>query len=130
MRGILASIFVIVLLASCGGDSPSSPSPVTAPPIAPAPSMDPELTSSDVKITRTVYGYHYISWKFTIDSPKAYDYAYVVIRWYDEDGFQVEWSNWAGNLKKGIHEYTDETMVRRDIWSTVTRRRVTLESWR
>lgn len=129
MFGLL-TILVAVALTACNGDSPSSPTPVSpAPPPAPTLSMDPELTSSDVKITKTTSNYHYISWKFTIDSPKAYDYAYVVIRWYDKDGFQVEWSNWADNLRKGVHTYTDETMCSRDIWATVVRRKVTLESW-
>lgn len=123
-------LIVVVALVACGDDSsPTSSTPVPTPPPAQPVSMDPELTSSAVKIVRSSGNYHYISWKFTVDSPKKWDYGYVMIRWFDDDGFQVEWSNWLDTLRKGVHTYTDETMCRKDIWATVVRRTVRLERW-
>ena len=46
------------------------------------------------------------------------------------DGFQIKWTNWSGALQAGVHTYTDETMVAKDVWARVVRREVALTSWR
>lgn len=122
----LLVIFPMMILA-CGGDGgPTSPTPQTTTTTAP---VQPTLTSHEAKISRSSGGYHYISWKFTIDSPKYYSYAYVEAKWYDADGFQIDWTNWVGALQQGIHTYTDETMIKKDVWARVKSRTVELKSW-
>lgn len=126
MKKTLLAI-TIIALASCGdiGTSPS-PSPVPQPTST---STDPTLISHDAKISRSVAGYHYISWKFTVDSPRPYGYAYVEAKWFDADGFQIEWTNWSGSLAQGVHTYTDETMIKKEVWGRVVSRIVTLVTW-
>lgn len=126
MKHILCSI-VLIGLIGCGGDS--STSPTTPQTTTTTISVIPVLTSHDARIVRSSGNYHYISWKFTINSPIYYSSGYVVARWFDADNFQVEWTNWLGPLNEGIHTYTDETMIKKEIWAQVVRREVTLESW-
>ena len=124
---VLSAVVATMLLMSCdGGSTSSTPVTTTTTSIQPI----PKLISSAVQINRSTRNYHYIGWKFTIESPRAYGYAYVEIRWYDANDFQVEWSNWAESLRQGTHTYSDETMVRKDIWTRVVRREVVLLSWR
>ena len=121
------AIMACLTLFACSGD-PTGPTPVptttTSVPVA------PQLISHDAKISRSVSTYHYISWRFDIDSPRAYGYAYVEAKWFDADGFQIKWTNWSGALQAGLHTYTDETMVAKDVWARVVRREVALLSWR
>ncbi len=119
---------LLIASASCDKGNVVTPSPV---PTTTTTSVEltPVLMSHDARITRSSGAYHYISWKFTVDSPNYYSYAYVVARWFDAQGFQVEWTNWGGPLQQGIHEYTGETIIQKSIWAQVVRRTVTLESW-
>ena len=110
---------VVVAVISCGGDSATSPT-----------SLDPKLTGNADKIIRSSANYYVISWQFTINSPKPYSYAYVEIKWFDKDDFQVDWSNWSGALKKGVHTYTDETYVDKADWRKIVRRKAELITWR
>lgn len=120
----------ILFLPACdSGSTTTSSSPVTTTTTTSV-QPDPKIISSDVQINRSTANYHYIGWKFTIESPRAYDYGYVEIRWYDANNFQIEWSNWSGRILQGTHTYSDETMVRKDIWARVVRRDVVLLSWR
>jgi len=132
IKSFILILSLISLILSCGGnggDSSTSPSP-TPTTTTTTVQVEPKLTSSAVQINRSSGNYHYIGWQFTIDSPRAYGYAYVEIRWYDANGFQIEWSNWAEALKQGIHTYSDETMVLKEIWGRIIRREVVLLTWR
>ena len=123
-------IVVLVLLmasgimgAACGDDSSATgPSPLpTFPP--------PVLISSDVQINSSGFMYHYIGWKFTINSPKTYTLSIVEIRWYDKNDFQIDYDMWIGQLTRGSYTYSATAMVLKDVWAKVVRREVEIKSW-
>ena len=124
----IAVINIFTLALGCGGSPTSStPTPSTTTTTTP---VAPRLISHDAVVTNSSRDFRFVSWKFEIDSPLDYGYAFVEAKWFDANGFQVERAIWTGALKAGTHTYTDQTLIAKDIWSRVVRREVVLVSWR